>query len=403
MTTARGAIAAALAAVWAAAAWFLWRTTVPASLHLPNVDEHRFFTAAQLHAAASFSTVSVLLFWGSTLAQISALVAFARWGARWARESAAGPLGTGMLLGMLGFALVWAAQLPLSVVDLWWQRRHGLSHVGYASFVFGDWFALGGQFVFLCVALAIVMGLARRLRRNWWVLAAPAFVGLALLFAFVDPYLIGTHRLADQKLQLIAAQLERKEGVGHVPVVVDRIHDVTSLPNAEAVGIGPTRRVVLFDTLLDGRFTTGELKVVMAHELGHLARNHIWKDVGWYALFAFPGTFLLGLVARRRGGMGEPEAIPLALLVLVVLQLLAVPLQNAISRHMESEADWRALVTTRDPRDAIGLFRRFVPATLDEPNPSTWDYIWEENHPTILQRIAMAEAWREYVRRPVHA
>lgn len=397
MTAARAALAAALAAVWAVAAWFLWRTTVPASLHVPHVDEHRFFTPAQLHAAASFSTVSDLLFWGSTLAQIAALVAFARWGARWARESAAGPLGTGMLLGMLGFALVWAAQLPLSVVDLWWQRRHGLSHVGYATFVFGDWFALGGQFVFLCVALAIVMGLARRLRRNWWMLAAPAFVGLALLFAFVDPYLLGTHRLADPKLQSIAAQLERKEGVGHVPVVVDRIHDVTSLPNAEAVGIGPTRRVVLFDTLLDGRFTTGELKVVMAHELGHLARNHIWKDVGWYALFAFPGTFLLGLVARRRGGMGEPEAIPLALLALVVLQLLAVPLQNAVSRHMEAEADWRALVTTRDPRDAIDLFRRFVPATLDEPNPSTWDYIWEENHPTIVQRIAMAEAWRAYL------
>ena len=396
MTAPRAAIAAALAGAWAAAAWFLWRTTVPASLHLPHVDEHRFFTTAQLHAAASFSTVSDLLFWGSTLAQIAALAAFARWGARWARESAAGPLGTGMLLGMLGFALVWAAQLPLAVVDLWWQRRHGLSHVGYATFVFGDWFALGGQFVFLCVALAIVMGLARRLRRNWWMLAAPAFVGLALLFAFVDPYLLGTHRLADQKLQLIAAQLERKEGVGHVPVVVDRIHDVTSLPNAEAVGIGPTRRVVLFDTLLDGRFTSGELKVVIAHELGHLARNHIWKDVGWYALFAFPGTFLLGLVARRRGGMGEPEAIPLALLALVVLQLLAVPLQNAISRRMEAEADWRALVTTRDPRDAIGLFRRFVPATLDEPNPPTWDYIWEENHPTIVQRIAMAEAWKRY-------
>jgi STE24 endopeptidase len=298
-----------------------------------------------------------------------------------------------MLLGMLGFALVWAAQLPLSVVDLWWQRRHGLSHVGYATFVFGDWFSLGGQFVFLCLALAIVMGLARKLRRRWWIAAAPVFVGLALLFAFVDPYLLGTHRLSDPQLLQVAAHLERQEGVGHVPVVVDRIHDVTSLPNAEATGIGPSRRVVLFDTLLDGRFTTGELKVVMAHELGHLARNHIWKDVGWYALFAFPGTFLLALVARRRGGMGEPEAVPLALLALVVLQLLALPLQNAISRHMEAEADWRALVTTRDPKDAIALFRRFVPTTLDEPSPSTWDYVMEENHPTIVQRIAMAEAY----------
>lgn len=388
---------AAAAAAWAAAAWYLWQTSVvPSSLHLPHVDEHRFFTAAQLHAASSFSSVEDLVFWGSTLAQIAALAVFARWGARWARESAAGPVGTGMLLGMLGFALVWAAQLPLSVVDLWWQRRHGISHVGYASFVFGDWFALGGEFVFLCVALAIVMGLARRFRRAWWALAAPVFVGLALLFAFVGPYLLGTHRLADPGLARIAAGLERKEHVGHVPVVVERIHDVTSLPNAEATGLGPSRRVVLFDTLLDGRFTTGELKVVMAHELGHLARHHIWKDVGWYALFAFPGTFLLSLVARRRGGMGEPAAVPLTLLALVVLQLLALPLQNAISRHMEAEADWMALRTTRDPGDQVRLMQRFVPTTLAEPNPSTLDYVMEENHPTLVQRIAMAEAWRRY-------
>jgi STE24 endopeptidase len=390
------------AGAWAAAASFLWRTTVPASLHLPHVYEHRFFTAAQLRAAASFSRVEDALFWAATLAQIAALAVYARFGARWARESAAGPIGTGMLLGMLGFALVWAVQLPLSVIDLWWQRRHGISHVGYASFLFGNWFELGGEFVFLCFTLAIVMGLARKLPRWWWVVAAPVFVALALLFAFVDPYLLGTHRLDDPKLSAIAAQLEAKEGVGHVPVVVEPIHDVTSLPNAEATGLGPSRRVVLFDTILDGRFTTGELKVVLAHELGHLARNHIWKDVGWYALFALPGTFALAWVTRRRGGMGEPAAIPLALLALVVLELLALPLQNAISRHMEAEADWMALRTTHDPSDAIGLFRRFVPATLEEPNPSTLDYLMQENHPTIVQRIAMAEAWRAYVRRTRH-
>ncbi len=127
---------------------------------------------------------------------------------------------------------------------------------------------------------------------------------------------------------------------------------------------------MLWDTLIDGRFTNRELRVVIAHELGHLARNHIWKEVGWYALFAFPGAYLIARATRRRGGMGTPEAVPLALFVLVVLGLLALPLQNAISRHMEAEADWMALRTTHDPTAAVGLFRRFVPTTLDEPDPS---------------------------------
>src|SRR5581483_1078763 len=187
-------------------------------------------------------TVESLLTWGGVLAQIAALAAYARWGARWARQSAAGPVGTGMLLGMLGFALVWAARLPLSVVDLWWQRHHGLSHVGYATFVFGDWFALGGQFVFLCLALAIVMGLARKLRHRWWIAAAPVFVGLALLFAFVDPYLLGTHRLADPQLQRVAAQLERQEHVGHVPVVAERRGDGHRAKPARRALRHPSRR-----------------------------------------------------------------------------------------------------------------------------------------------------------------
>ena len=279
------------------------------------------------------------------------------------------------------------------MLELWWQRRHHLSNVGYASYLFGDWVTLGGEFVFLCFALAIVMGLARTLGERWWIAAAPAFVGLALLFAFIGPYLTPTHRLQNPGLRAVATQLEAKERVGHVPIDVETVHDVTSLPNAEAMGVGPSRRVVLWDTLIDGRFTPPELEIVIAHELGHLARNHIWKDVGWYALFAFPGAFLIARLTRRRGGMGEPAAVPLSLLLLVVLGLLALPLENAISRHQEAEADWMALRTTHDPAAATALFRRFVPTTLDEPSPSTFDYVLLENHPTIMQRIAMAQAY----------
>lgn len=150
---------------------------------------------------------------------------------------------------------------------------------------------------------------------------------------------------------------------------------------------------MLFDTLVD-EFTPREITVVIAHELGHLAHDHIWKDVGWYALFAFPGTFLIARATRRRGGMARPGAVPLSLFVLVALGLLAQPLQNAISRHLEAEADWAALEATHDPAGATALFRRFVPTTLGEPNPSTFDYVLLENHPTTMQRIAMAEAWR---------
>jgi STE24 endopeptidase len=384
----------ALAGVWAICAWLLWSTTVPSSLHLPRLNEHAYFSAAQLHESASFERVGRLLWLGGVLVQLAVFVLYARSGARFARESAAGPLGTGMLLGMLGFALLWLAELPFEVVSLWWERRHGLVHESYWKAIFGGWLGLGGAFVFLCVALAIVMGLARAVGQWWWVLAAPAFVGLAALFAFVLPYLTPTHRLRDPALRAQVRQLERREGVGRIPVVVQDVRSDTSLPNAEAMGIGPSRRVVLWDTLVDGPFGERELRVVIAHELGHVARNHVLKSIGWYALFAFPGAFLIARATRGRGGMARPEALPPALLVLVVLSLLATPLENVITRHIEAEADWRALQATRDSVAAMRLFREFVPTTLDEPDPPSWAYVMLENHPTIMQRLAMAAAWQ---------
>lgn len=392
----RAPLLAALAAAWSAAAWFLWQSKVPSSLRLPHVDAHAYFTSAQLHAASSFSSVSDLLWALGVLTQVVVLALYAWRGEAFMRESAAGPIGTGMLLGMIGFALVWLAQVPFTVLDLWWQRRHGLTHVGYAASVFGGWLGLAGEFVFLCVALAVVMGFARLVGGWWWAPAAPVFVGLALLFAFISPWLGSTQKLEDPQLRAAATRFEQIEGVPHTPVVIAPVRDVTTVPNAEAEGIGPSRRVVLWDTLVDGRFTERELQVVVAHELGHIARSHIWKDVGWYALFAFPGAWAIALVTRRRGGMAQPAAVPLSLLALAVLGLLATPLQNAVSRHMEAEADWMALRTTRDPAAAVQLFRRFVPTTLDEPSPSTFDYLMLENHPTIVQRIAMAQAWKRY-------
>jgi STE24 endopeptidase len=87
--------------------------------------------------------------------------------------------------------------------------------------------------------------------------------------------------------------------------------------------------------------------------------------------------------------------VPLSLLVLVVLTLLAQPLQNMITRHMEAEADWSAFELTEDPEAAKGLFEGFTTTALADPSPPTWSYILLETHPTIVQRIELAEEWEE--------
>src|SRR5207249_7011416 len=116
-----------LAGAWAAAAYLLWTSSnVPGSLHLPQLDEHRYFSARLLRRAGDFERFETWNFLGSQVAVLAAFVYYALRGERFARESAAGRIGTGMLLGMLGFAIVWIVRLPFQVADFWWQRRHGL-------------------------------------------------------------------------------------------------------------------------------------------------------------------------------------------------------------------------------------------------------------------------------------
>lgn len=384
-----------LAGIWPAAGFFLWdSTTVPGDLSRPHLPVSRFFSPHLLHRTADYAVFGR---WDWALSELALLVTFvlyARYGVRFTRESAAGRVGTGMLLGMLGFAILWLVQIPFRLADFWWERRHHLAHGSYVGYVLADWLQLGFIFVSLCLALAIVMGLAGPLGRHWWILGGPAFVGVAALVLFVSPYLTSLHRVRDPVLAAQAKAIARAEGVGDVPLRVEDVGGRTSEANAYAFGLGPSRRVVLWSTFLGGRFSRADLRVVIAHEYGHQAHGHLWKGLAWYALFALPGAFLIERFTRRRGGMRVPEAVPLSLLVLVVLNLAALPMRNAISRHLEAEADWSALRTTRNPAAAVDLFKRFAVTSLAEPSPPTWDFYLLEDHPTLIQRVEMAEAWR---------
>ena len=134
---------------------------------------------------------------------------------------------------------------------------------------------------------------------------------------------------------------------------------------------------------------------MLAHELGHVKHEHLYKGLGWAVLFAFPITFLLAELTRRRGGMGDPGVLPYGFLVLAVLGALVTPVGNVISRRVEAEADWEALETTKDPASGRGLFQEFSETSLGQPNPPTWAYVYFDTHPTIMQRIAMTEAWKQ--------
>ena len=386
--------ACGLVALWALAAWSLWDTQVPGDLARLPVDADAVLPRTAVDRAERYELFLRVEFVVAQLVLLLVLALYAWRGARFARESAAGRIGTGMLLGMIGLALVWISQVPFRLAEVWWDRRYEQTEIGYVEALFANWFALGAEFLFICFALVIVMALAGRFPRRWWLGAAPAFVALATLFAFVTPYLFTTEP-ADSRLRADVRRFAQEQGTEPMRVAVEEVSDVTDAPNAYAAGFGATRRVVLWSTLLDGRFSDDEVSVVLAHEVAHHSRNHILKGLAWYALFAFPGAFAIARLTRRRGGMAQPAAVPVSLVVLVALQLASLPLQNAISRHLEEEADWVALETTRDTPGARALFRHFATEALTDPDPPAWSYAFLDSHPSIVERLALVDAWEQ--------
>ncbi|HXF97653.1 MAG TPA: M48 family metalloprotease [Gaiellaceae bacterium] len=295
---------------------------------------------------------------------------------------------------MLGLAVVWLARLPFGLAALWWERRHGRSELGYLEWLVQDWTVLGGEFLSICLALLIVMGLARRLGERWWLPGAGVFVAVAALFTFVAPYLDYTSEpLRDRGLLAAAERYERELGLAAVALRVEEVSEETEQANAYAYGLGPSRRVVLWDTILRPPFSPAEQRAVLAHELAHHSQEHLLKGLAWFAIFAVPGAWLLMRATRRRGGMGSPQAVPLALLVAACLQLAAAPAANWVSRRMEAEADWKALQVTRDPRALEGLLVGLARTSLGDPDPPAWIHLLAGTHPPLAERVAMARAY----------
>jgi len=387
------ALAVAVAAVLAGRA--LWQTIVPGGLPEPAVDVDAAFGAEAVAEAESFEAFLRVLTIVGIVVTLATLGLYAWRGARFARESAAGPIGTGFLLGMLGLAILWLVELPFSIVELWWLKRHDVTDIGYPEALATQFAGLGVTFLAICLALLVAMGLARLLRAAWWLPAAGVFVGIMAGVTFVSPYLMPGQERPEPWAQREVDRLARVEGLDRdVPLRVEKVSEFTSAPNAYAAGLGSSQRVVLWDTLAD-EFPRDQIRVVLGHEVGHLARRHLPKSIGWFAITIVPTALAIAFLTRRRGGMGEAAAVPVALFAFVVCGTLAMPFDNALSRRYEAEADWSALQATRDPDAMQGLFVGFTERGLSDPDPPGWWHAVFDSHPSGVERVRMARAWAQ--------
>jgi STE24 endopeptidase len=393
--TRRAATIAALVVAWVLAAALLWRTRVPGDVSLPSLHPRDYFTVAELRRSRRYESFLRVDLVAELVGQIGAVAGLALVAPRLTRRVRGGAVARGVQLALATFVLLWAVQLAFGLAAHWWRRRYGIVREGYLDFVVRPWSTVLAELVLVCVAVAALMVLATRFGSRWWIAGAGVVAMLGTAYVVVQP-LVLTPRFAPLREPTVRAEIEtlaRRVGAGDVEVRLRKAHERTRAVNAELVGIGPTRRLVLWDTLLEGRFDRREIRVLAAHELAHVTRRHIWKGLGWFLLAVVPGVWVIDRAARLRGGLARPEAVPVAIAAGFALALGLTPAIDAVSRRYEAEADWIALQTTRDPAAMRGLLQGLAATNLADPDPPRAWQLTFETHPSVMRRIAMAEAW----------
>ncbi|WP_148614627.1 M48 family metallopeptidase [Nocardioides rubriscoriae] len=352
---------------------------------------------------------------------------FSRWARTWSWSSLALSIVVACWFGLTarGRRLVervpgpWWVQVPLAVAALVLLGRlvtlpcavalqrlrldSGLSRQAWTGFATDQLTTQGVAIVSTSVAVLVVVGSARRWPRAWPAVSGSLLAALVVLGSFaypllVEPALNDFEPLPDGPLRTQVLRLADEEGVHVDDVLVADASRRTTTLNAYVSGLGSTRRVVVYDNLLDSASRAETLSVV-AHELAHARHRDVLTGTLLGAAGALAATGLLGLVlaaARRRGapGPGEPGIVPLGLALVAVGSFLVLPLDNAVSRQLETRADVDAVRATGDPAPFVSLQRRLAVRSLADPTPPALSQLWFASHPGVLVRVAIADRVR---------
>ncbi len=292
------------------------------------------------------------------------------------------------------------ATLPLSVAGRRLSLDNGLSTGSWGLYAWDQVKSQAVGIVVTSVALVVLVGCARRWPRAWPAVTGALLGGFVLAGSFVYPVLVEPlfndfEPLPDGELRSEIFLLADQEGVRVDDVLVADASRRTTRLNAYVSGFGRTRRVVVYDTLLEALPRDQALSVI-AHELAHAKHRDVVTGSILGATGALLGAGLLAaalaaLGRRRLPGAAEPAVVPIVLALIAVALVVTAPVQNGISRQIETRADVDALRTTSNDAAFVDLQRRLALRSLADPTPPAWSHFWFGSHPTALKRMALAE------------
>jgi STE24 endopeptidase len=398
-----------LAALAAALAVVVPWTPLPGASLAP--DATRDFTAQEIAREVAYNNrVRPPAY---TALGLSLLVALAlgltTYGARLV-EAVARPLGGGwvwqVLMGVAALTLVGRlVTLPLAARTESVRRDVGLSTRTWVTWgvdLGKGWLV---STAITALALLVLVALARAAPRTWWAWGAAATAALVVAVSFVYPVVVEPvfnrfTSLPAGELRDDLLALAERDGVPVDDVLVADASRRTSALNAYVSGFGGTRRIVVYDTLLE-QAPPEEVRLVVAHELAHAKHRDVVTGTVLGALGAAAAVIALALVLSwtpllRRAGAdspGDPRVVALLLALVAVGTFLTGPLTNLVSRKVEARADVSSLDLTRDVETFMRTQQRLARTNLSDLEPNPVAFALFATHPTTTQRLAMAREW----------
>lgn len=421
----------------------LFFVTSFASSDTTRTEARQYFDEELIQRGLRYAHERRLLGWAQTGLQLVFLLSvivtgFARrwtdWCARW--------MGGRWYLGLLlvGVSVYLAEQLlalPLRLVRLEQARAWGMTQRGTLDWLLDHAKSLGVVLVVGTMVLSGLYLLIRWLPRWWWLPAGVAGALFGIFCAFVMPLVIDPlfntfTPLTDQTLQERFRALAARAGVSVEEVLVMDASRQSKHSNAYFTGFGSTRRIVVYDTLLQPYAAASassvarivatapaspstvavvyhehgqaadEIESILAHEIGHWQHDHVVKGIALATVGALIGLFVLSCILRwcvnrapfRLRHPADPAGLPLLLLLLLLGSWISMPIQNGISRHFERQADAAGLDLAGRADAFIGAEKRLCRDNLSNVAPTPFNVWMFSTHPSALERIKNTQEWK---------
>jgi STE24 endopeptidase len=317
-------------------------------------------------------------------------------------ETAAGSqwLTVAMYVVVIG-AILKLINLPLGFYSGYvLEHRFGLSRESLGGWIKDQLKAIAIGVPLSIGAAEVIYVLLRTQPDFWWIYASLAFIGFVVVMANLAPVLLlplffKFKPVENADLQHRVNRLARQTGANICGIFEWVLSEKTRKANAAVVGWGNTRRIIVSDTLLNN-FSGEEIEVIMAHELCHHVKNHIWYGMGLQSgltVIAFYAAHrLLPLLSRSfaLNGIADVANFPLLALLMTGLSLVALPLVNYFSRQLETEADLYALDVTGDALAFVSSMEKLAEINLANKTPNKIIEFIFHSHPSVEDRIKVA-------------